>query len=234
MTIRSSIPNPNYWDPRQGVYLYEDFYSSSINGDNNLTAVAGNGGAGGIEGAQAVTNTIGVVSLRTGTSAINGFCILWTDDTFNWGGGPAIYESRVKVSALSDGTNTYLARVGFGDSYGSAIDFNDGIFFAYTDSVNSGNWTINTANNGSKTAANTSVAPVADTWTKLGLQINAAGTLVEFFIDNVSVGTIATNIPTAAGRGAGLNFQMGKSAGQTDRRLYIDYVTYRQYFTTQR
>jgi hypothetical protein len=61
------------------------------------------------------------------------------------------------------------------------------------------NWFIVTANASTRTRVNTGIAYAANTWFKLKLTVNAAGTSVQANINGSDVGTaITTNIPTVA------------------------------------
>lgn len=147
------------------------------------------------------------------------------------GGGSWIWEADINIAALDDGTDTYTLRLGFLDIL--TADVVDGVYFEYDKSV-SANWRICTANNSTRTKTNTSTAVAAATWIRLRFEINAAGTSAEFFIDGVSVGTIATNIPTAAGRETGMGWALQKTAGTNARTFDLDYWYVKNIFTTQR
>lgn len=120
----------------------------------------------------------------------------------------------IKVVALSDGTNTYILRSGFLDA--DNAEPTDGVYFRYTHSVNSGNWVLVARSNGTETVSNTSTAVQTSSFVRLTVIVNPAGTLAEYFINGVSVGTIATNIPTGAGRQCCFGTGFIKSAGTTD------------------
>jgi hypothetical protein len=146
------------------------------------------------------------------------------------------WETRVRISALSDATDTYILRVGMIDTRGD-VESTDCAYFRYTHSVNSGNWQGVTRRNGSETTASggTAAAPTTS-YKKLGILVNAAGTLVTFFIDDVSMGTCATNIPTGAARATGFGgaFITRTSGNANTRSLYADYFYGYQKLTTTR
>jgi len=102
----------------------------------------------------------------------------------------------MNLVALSAVANRYTINIGLGQSGGVT---GNGISFQYADNVNSGNWQIKCTKQGvGTTTTNTSIA-ASTGYHKYQIVINAAGTSVEFFIDGVSAGTIATaNIPSAA------------------------------------
>lgn len=110
------------------------------------------------------------------------------------GGGAITLTWIINIVNLSNGTNRYILRAGFGDTFN--LDMANGVYFEYSDNVNSGNWTYKTADASSRTTSNSSVA-VTTGWHNLSLTINAAASSVSFSVDGVSLGTaITTNIPT--------------------------------------
>lgn len=117
------------------------------------------------------------------------------------GGGALNVNWVVNLTALSDITNTYTTYIGLSSFAGNFVTIpnppDSGIYFRYTDTVNSGKWQIVCNNAGTSTVVNTTVT--ADTsFHNFGIALNAAGTSVSFTIDGVTVGTaITTNIPTA-------------------------------------
>lgn len=102
----------------------------------------------------------------------------------------------MNLVTLSTAGNRYTINIGLGQSGGFT---GNGISFQYADNVNSGNWQIVCTKQGvGTTTTNTSIA-ASTGYHKYGIVINTAGTSVEFFIDGVSAGTIATaNVPSAA------------------------------------
>jgi len=166
----------------------------------------------------------------TGRAALNGGTA-----SIILGGGVFTFETYVNLSNLSDGTVTYVTRIGLGDS-NTATEHTDGVFFRYTH-TESANWVLVCKNNNTETTANSSTAVAAATWVKLSFTVNAAGTSVTFYINGTSVGTITTNIPTGAGRGCGFAWGIFKSAGSgggSQRTLTIDYYEANYYLTSAR
>ena len=165
----------------------------------------------------------GIQRLYTGTD-ITGLASIYLASSANFflfGGGIYTIEGDINVQTLSDGTNTYYLRFGFGDLYNA--DFVDGAYFEYY-SPTSANWYRCTASNSTRTKTNTTIAVVAGTWTRLKVVVNAAGTSVEYFINGTSVGSNTTNIPTGTGRETGTFLQIIKTAGTTGRTVDIDWA----------
>lgn len=176
------------------------------------------------------SNRVGILSLETGTTTTGRAAILAPLALF-FGGGEAEFQATVQIPDLSDGTETYSFRIGFIDS--ATADATDGVYFEY-DTGQSANWRICAANNGSRSKTTTSVAVAADAWINLRIVVNAAGTSAEFFVNGVSVGTISAQIPATAGRLTGPGAMILKSAGSTNRAVWIDWVWSRILFTTPR
>ena len=170
-------------------------------------------------------------STAAGATARAGY-ITNTSTAIRLGGNEAVVEMRVRIPTLSDGTQTFTVRGGFMSDMGG--DAPNGVFWRYTHSVNSGNWQGVARTNNIETATNFSTAPVTSGWQRLTIVVNAAGTSAEFFINGTSVGTVASNIPTASSRETAIGFSIIKSAGTTARTLLMDYIYFAMRFATQR
>jgi hypothetical protein len=180
----------------------------------------------------------GILKFTTGTTNAGTACLKWGADSYQhilFGAGTYTIETDIYIETLSDGTENYTLRFGFGDSV--TADFVDGAYFEYTD-VGGGtptpNWYKCTASNSTRTKTNTTVAAVAGAWTRLKVVVNAAGTSVEYFINGISVGVVTTNIPTGVGRETMAVFSLIKSAGITARLQYVDWVWVHIDLTTSR
>lgn len=228
-----------WFNPRKYVRFEEEFfvYNISISGMTESGMVSDLANTGTITTVGTAANP-GVFSLNISTSA-SSRAGTWSGtalDAVLFGGGEVYLEALVKVSALSDATDTYIIRCGMLDTRGDANSV-DGIYFRYTHSVNSGNWEGVTRSNSVETVASGGTAGAPSTsFQKLGILINAAGTLVTFYLDDVSMGTSATNIPTAAGRETGIGGAfITRTAGTTTARSFsIDYYRWYQNLTTTR
>jgi hypothetical protein len=126
----------------------------------------------------------------------------------------------IKLESLSNGTNTYSVRMGVGDTYNG--DFVNGVYFQYTDTGSSPAWLIKTSSSSTQTSTITSVN--ADTnFHTFTIIINAAGSSVSYYIDEVSVGTITTNIPTSIYTCSMI--QTLKSAGAGQNNIDVDFAS---------
>lgn len=147
------------------------------------------------------------------------------------GAGAVTFECLFNIPTLSTAADEYRIKVGLGRTMSNAGDTN-GAFLTYYRPT-SVNWRTNTIKASTATAA-TSNSAVATGWTKLRIEANAAGTSVEFFINDVSIGVHTENIPTL---GIGLIFsidKLGGTTGTTPRLTGLDYWRTQQTFTTAR
>lgn len=221
---------------RNRFYTFHDcLYTSGISPDWS-TQINGTGAV--ISGiAVGSLNALGIFSLDLGTT-IAGRAALYSSSSgvasnVLLGLGRARIQAKAAIHTLSNATDSYTTRVGFIDNSGS--ESTDGVFFRYTDGVNSGKWQAVCRSNNVETANDTGITPVADTWHLMTVDVNAAGTSAAFSIDGSVVQTITTNIPVGAGRELGYGMLAIKSAGTTATSGgYVDFMEVEYDFTTQR
>lgn len=131
-------------------------------------------------------------------------------------------EYNVKIDNLPDATNDAVVRIGFSDSTNTSAPTN-GAFFNILRSVDAVNWIIRTTENSSTTTASTAVPFTAGTFQRFGVEIKDDLTAAYFFIDDVLVGTITTNVPT-------INRQVSTQVaamwvvGSTTRSITVDRI----------
>lgn len=226
--------------PRRRFYAFCDFLQNSTTsagaGGTDSWIVA-TGGTGATIAAIDVgsLNALGIISLGIGTlSGSRSFACASGAGCIKLGSGRARFQAKAAIHIVSDGTDTYTARMGFMDVF--TAEPTDGCYFRYTHGTNSGKWQAVTRSNGTETATDTGVTAVADTWGRFSIDVNAAGTSVAFSIDGAVVATNTTNIPTGAGRESTYGLGVVKtSAGTTNNAaLYIDYAEVEYLFTTVR
>jgi hypothetical protein len=128
---------------------------------------------------------------------------------------------------------------GFFDTY-TTVNQIDGAYFLYdeggvsTGSAASANWQLVTTSNSVRTFTTSSTAVAIGAYVRLKIQINAAGTSVDFFVDGANIGTISTNIPTVSARVTGFGELLIKSIGTTAVTCDTDYMWANCIFTTPR
>lgn len=229
----------NYVNPSYRTVFFEDFVNCFVGSNILGTMVYGNNGAAGAQVTLANTvssaTNLGVVDIETGTTT-TGYA--WVNDQLSGakcvyiGGGSHYFETLVKLSALSDGTDTFICQIGI--CVGSTtINTTDGVYFGYTHSLSAGNWRCYTSKASTDTITDSGVAASTASFQRLGFLINAAATSVTFYINGSVVATHSTNIPlssTALRRWS----IIAKSAGTTTRHLYHDYFAHIVNYTTAR
>ena len=162
----------------------------------------------------------GLMELSSGTST-SSYVSLHTDENIvTFSGGQWTFDTVVQLDTLSDASNAYKVYIGFYDVPAMSSS-GEGIYFTYTHSENSGNWTLNSSDApGSNTTSDSGVA--ADTnFVNLKVIMNAAGTSSEFFINGTSRGTITTTLPGTSEPTMPF-YGIIKSAGTNQRLLNLD------------
>jgi hypothetical protein len=193
------------FQPNAVLQEFDDFITWEASGDNAKLAWANTGST--VRSSNGTTANPGIVT-NPSSAALSSSLYLNCDTNIATdlgpvvpGGGATTVNWIVKLGTLSGAGNTYRYSVGLADqdTIENSLDtYVSGVYFHYTDTVNSGNWQIKCTSASVTTTVNTSVA--ADTnFHTFTVSINAGATSVSFYIDNTIVGSaIVTNIPTAA------------------------------------
>lgn len=209
------------------AFVFSDFTDPTvgIQTDGLLAIAAGAGSGLSVPTAgYNFTNHPGVWGLNTGaTSAGRVFLLSKFARTMHVGvGGVTRFGAWYQAPAvLSDVANRYVLRAGW-SSMALPNTILEGITFEYQDNQNGGRWQGVCEDGIGETSLDTGVAVVASTYYQLEIEVNAAGTSVEFFIDKVSVGTVGANIPSGTGFGLFVSIHIMKIIGLANRASYID------------
>ncbi len=232
--LRSWVSFSDAFDPSSQVLLYDDWISGGAAGELGWTAVNSGTGAASATNTTSVNNLgrPGIMSLTTGTTATGRAALHLGTVTTQLDGGAIEYRTNVFIPSLSDGTNTYLLRVGLGDQT-TATDFTDGVYFEYV-SGTSLEWRIATASNNTRTKVNSGTLVATNAWQNLRFVVEEDASSVEFFVNSISVGTVSTNIPIGTTRLLGPIYVLAKSLGTTARLVYFDYFLFRQNLSAAR
>lgn len=227
-------------DVRQSAKAFFEFWNdvgTTTVGDTLAEVNSGTGAATNALASEA--GAVGIVQSSTGTTATGRAFVGGYMAGILFGDGATVWEARVRVPTLSDATNRYQLVVGFMDT-NTAASQTDGAFFCYDEGgvsnglAASANWRAVTASNSVRSNADTTVAVAAATWTRLRIEVNAAGTSAAFYINGTLRATLTTNIPTASARQFGFGHLLIKSVGTTARLFDCDYVAFHKEFTTPR
>ena len=235
---------------KYGFEMFTDFLSPITTGSSENAYTVFRSGTGaivdqGITLSLRATNQQGFIQMSTGSTLTGNAGIYGSlNNNLNFlaiGGGAIGFITSIRLANLSTSLERYRIVIGFGSTGLNASDIT-GIFFTYDEGgIQNGtsaspNWQCITTINSVRTLTVTSVAATTSAWQKFTIDINSAGTSVDFLIDNVIVATHTTNIPTGI---AGTNvvtpkIAIGKSIGISGRSLFADYFGYKQTFTTPR
>lgn len=194
---------------RTSWFLYEDWKNPTITagtgsdlgniGDLLWTFVSiGTGGTLAKNDVSAATSDqgrIGVLRLNSPATVSTGAAL--TLDSTSIAGVPGTMTVEFDFASVTDNIQQTL-RLGLHDSTTTAAP-TDGIYFQYNVTTTAGNWFRCTRNNSAETCTDTGIAKAAiNTYQKFKIATNAAGTQVDFSIDDVAAGSITTNLPAAA------------------------------------
>jgi len=229
---------PGYLTPNKYVYLIDDFISGGQRADNFST----------IGWSYSGSNGVGLQQSNLNFSGHPGYSYFIVNGAFSWtnlylnpngygaslglGYGLLVANFWIKLSQLSDGSNRFFLRFGLGDSQNDSEDSNS-VVFRYQDNTNSGNWQL--IANSSSVATTTNTSSAADTnWHQYTILINSAASLATFYIDNVSVGTVASNIPTSTAISPKVQFQNTGTYSSGTQSMAFDLFTLYMDLTTAR
>lgn len=212
--------------------VFTDCMHPDVTGEPPFQAFQAGAGAilvPGFWGIDSTERAVGTWAAHTGTTAA-GRCGWRTDPAALLFGscGEASFATRLHVRGLSTAAQEYIVRAGFNDDVvaggGACLD---GAYFEYDRATSGDVWRCVTANNGVRTTVVSTIAPVSDTFQRLEVLVNEAGTYARFLVDDVLAATIQTNIPTGAGRHTGVGAVIQKTVGVDDRLLVTDWIRLR-------
>lgn len=189
---------------------------------DNLRATIGNSGSI-TRNTSSFSDATGVVDFNTNLNSAGRVCVY----SFGWylGAKQVVHKARFKIPVLATSAQNFNTGIGLVNSTSLAA-VTEGVFVYCTNGVNSGNWVIQATYGGLTTTFNTSIAPVADTFTDITIYINAAGNQVRVFFNTSEpsgVGyPLTTNIPAASASQLFGAVCLEKSNGTTSRTICVD------------
>ena len=197
----NTIYNVSVFEPNNVLQLYDDFIPSGSNDDDGGQLGWRSYGSGVNTITTLSANHPGIMEISSitfgggFTSAGFGLYDKLDHNGIIVGGGTISVSWIVDLITLSNVTNRYITNLGLSDA--PADPFLNGIYFSYSDNINGGNWSANCQSGGVTTSVNTGVAATTG-FNTFTIVVNSTGTSVNYLINNVSVATVATNIPTVA------------------------------------
>lgn len=225
--------DPLYTFPSYGTITTSAGVCDFINtGSGSLfpftSSVSGTGATASNWVPNAVSNRIGIASIDTGTTTGGYAYVYGMNVAVVPGTGILRFRADLNIPTASDGTDTFTVRSGFCDGLNSGVNGQDGAFFRYTHSVNGGRWECVNRANSVENAVDSGVSAIAGAgvYQTLEIQINASATSALYYINGSLVATNSTNVPSGVGRDVGLGTGITKSAGTTNRSIYLDLMGY--------
>ena len=180
-------------------------------------------------GVDTTENCFGVIKLSTAGSTAGGSYLSSVYPNIALGlAYKIVVKARLALETLSDNSNNYYTYFGLGGPAVTVVVPVNGVFFRYNHLLNNGRVEAVCKQAGIETSADTGFIADVDTFHIFEIRINPAGTIAEFFIDDLDtpVATIVDNIPNGAAQALVLFGKIEKTAGATARNLYFDYVKY--------
>lgn len=223
-TFTSDGTDPQWFSRRKWITIYDEEFTK---GSNYYFSTFTNGF---VNVAPPDTTADGVATINS----INytGVALAGVNQ-LTFGTGRVIFQARVRMTRLaSGGDNTY--KIGFGDTTdGSA--YTDGVWFSYTDNVNSGNWVANCKAGATSGSTNMSVGPAANTWYWLTIDISADGNTANFYVNEANGVSVTTtdSIPDSTSEVCGIEF-VGASTSASTNQLFIDHCSVIKLATSNR
>lgn len=186
-------------------------------------------GAGGDYTKVSDTNKVCLLRYRsTGNGTLNNYIY---SSGWNLGQGTFSMEFIHSIPALATAAKDYVMVMGLSNAITNATITN-GVYFLYNRSVYGATIQCVTMSGGVSTVqAASSIS--ANTWYKYKIEINAAATSVNFYIDGVLQQTITTNIPLSQTLN-GFYGQQITSSSFNVCGFDLDYIWYKYYLTTAR
>jgi hypothetical protein len=226
-----TISSPSSFTPNSVINLSDDFISASGPVSSGFGSQLGWDGSNiAYNAADQTTTNQGVLRNSSFTTGMGLFANLpsLSEGGIVLGGGILSLNWVIKTAILSNSTNTYTSYIGLVNSSGSNSVPTDGIYFTYSNGLNSGNWVGNCTSASSTTSANSAIAAQTSTFVNLGIIVNAAANTVAFYINGTQIANspITSNIPITP---IGPGFQAIHSAGTiAAASLLVDlfYMTY--------
>jgi hypothetical protein len=217
--------NLNVSTSRFSDFDQEDFHQHHI---YHFLDVGANGGTITLDNGVPVDNSyMGRVILSTGTTnnSTGRATLDGNSSVNNVKVANLSLEWRVRLPTLSTGVIGYQFRTGLLD-LNTAGDPANGIYFYYSEDVNGGSWRGVTRNASTSTNVDSAIPVVANTWYKLKFISKNNGANVDFYVNEVLMGSSATNIPTTNATRAMAKLEKKAPSSATARTCDIDYLAF--------
>lgn len=142
------------------------------------------------------------------------------------GSNPLVFECLVSPRTVVGATGLRRYQIGIGVDWNVAnpTALTDAVYIRFEPGVDT-NWTGVTARASTRTTQDLGIAPVLNSWYRVGFTVTYGGTpSVQFRINGVNVGSpITTNIPTSTTLGPGIRVD-ASGGGGGNAELAVDYI----------
>lgn len=219
----------NIFNPNNESIFFDDFFigSTTALGWQQHIAGSGSGASTGTYGIGSAEKPMGIIRLSTGTStgrsaisrANNGLIFGYATSDQIW---------RIALENLGSEIENFVVYVGFHDAVTAGAP-TDGVYFVYASTLGP-NWLCITRNNNVQTTIDSGV-PANLNYNVFKNTVNESGTEVNFFINDVLVGTSTTNIPNTFNRRFGPTCKIESLTGTSPKILNADYYYEKFTFT---
>ena len=204
------------------ISLKEDFLSGYLNGSiAEFVFSTNSGGSNALsayESNPAGTMRMGILNAGVTIGAASRTAGILNAGLLRFGDGICTLTIFARLSALATVSDDFTILLGFIDNNAS-VTITDGVFFRYN--FSNSNLIGVTSNNGTQSTVTT--AKVMNTsWNRYDIVINENASLATFYVNTVSVGTLAANIPQSAGRETSIGFGLHRVTGGTAKNLFLD------------
>lgn len=201
----------------------EDFHWGS--GIGQFAAANVNSGTTTASGGSIITtNHHSAVTMSTGGTSNAGRSSI-ASSTLKLPSGYMVFEANVNIFQLSTVGEEFTFECGFGDQAGSSSNANtEGVWLRY-DRLTSTSWLMCNGNGTLTNATAGTSATVTTGWVRLKFIIASDNSSVEFFMNDVSIGSLNTRMPSGTNN-LRPYCRIMKSAGTTAVVAYVDYVEY--------
>lgn len=209
--------------------FFEDWVSSTAAGSRGWATVVGSTAT--VSVTSAVASHPGIIQFALNNN-VNSFCgVHLGSSSILLGNGTTLVSMCLNILATPTVGNDYILRAGLGNNL-TISDHTDGVYFEINRATSTTNWIRKSVKSGVGTTFFDTTIAFATGWVNLDILINADASNVDFYINGVSAGSIATaNIPNVVP--VGPSIKVSRVAG-TSTPLQADYYRLRQIFTTAR
>lgn len=213
-------------DPDLSLEFKDDFTGGAVtSGSYGFTLSNSGTGANSTIVSTGIDNTImalGVMSMNTGTTTTGRTSV--STGLVSFIAGTASFDGRSRLWLSDAGTvpEQFEFTFGFIDNTGATQQHVDGAYFRFLGNGVNTNWQIVTSAANVQTITTTSSPVLVNNAQIFQVIINNAGTLVQFYIDGILVGSHVTNIPSL-GQFFGYGWKLLKTAGTSARLAFVDW-----------